>query len=154
MTFCINLWEFIKNREAEQGDFFLFLEPAGFQNSGMQMENGEKDRIRIELRSRDFLDNRISISHNQLILNDMQPTPSPNVTDRLGQRYLILENGFKPYASGVVTHPLIDALVALRNERLKAEKIERIDLRVNLFVLQVTTGQLEPQTDLEGKFSP
>ena len=74
------------------------------------------------------------------------------LTDRLGERYSILENGFKPYASGVVTHPLIDALVALRKEGVQAEQIERIDVRVNPFVLQVT-GQPEPQTGLEGKFS-
>jgi len=74
------------------------------------------------------------------------------LTDRLGERYLILENGFKPYASGVVTHPLIDALVALRKEGLKAGQVDRIDVRVNPFVLQVT-GQAEPRTGLEGKFS-
>jgi 2-methylcitrate dehydratase PrpD len=74
------------------------------------------------------------------------------LTDRLGERYLILENGFKPYASGVVTHPLIDALVALRKEGVRADQIERLDVRVNPFVLQVT-GQPEPQTGLEGKFS-
>jgi 2-methylcitrate dehydratase PrpD len=74
------------------------------------------------------------------------------LTDRLGKRYLILENGFKPYASGVVTHPLIDALVALRKEGLQADQVDRIDVRVNPFVLQVT-GQAEPQTGLEGKFS-
>jgi len=74
------------------------------------------------------------------------------LTDRLGERYLILENGFKPYASGVVTHPVIDALVALREEGLKPDQVGRIDVRVNPFVLQVT-GQAEPQTGLKGKFS-
>jgi 2-methylcitrate dehydratase PrpD len=74
------------------------------------------------------------------------------LTDRLGERYLIRENGFKPYASGVVTHPVIDALVHLRKEGLRADQIARIDVRVNPFVLQVT-GQAEPKTGLEGKFS-
>ena len=74
------------------------------------------------------------------------------LTDRLGERYLIRENGFKPYASGVVTHPVIEALVQLRTEGLRADQIDRIDVRVNPFVLQVT-GQAEPKTGLEGKFS-
>ena len=74
------------------------------------------------------------------------------LTDRLGERYLIRENGFKPYASGVVTHPVIEALVHLRTEGLRADQIDRIDVRVNPFVLQVT-GQTEPKTGLEGKFS-
>jgi 2-methylcitrate dehydratase PrpD len=74
------------------------------------------------------------------------------LTEALGERYLILENGFKPYASGVVTHPLIEALIHLRQEGLRADRIDRIDVRVNPFVLQVT-GQAEPKTGLEGKFS-
>ena len=74
------------------------------------------------------------------------------LTERLGERYLIRENGFKPYASGVVTHPVIDALVHLRKEGMRADQIARIDVRVHPFVLQVT-GQAEPKTGLEGKFS-
>lgn len=74
------------------------------------------------------------------------------LTDQLGERYLIRENGFKPYASGVVTHPLIDALVQLRKEGMDADSVARIEVRVNPFVLQVT-GQSEPKTGLEGKFS-
>ncbi len=74
------------------------------------------------------------------------------LTDRFGSRYLIVENAFKPYASGVLTHALIDAMVALKREGLQAGQVEKIEARVNPFVLQAT-GQLEPKTGLAGKFS-
>ena len=74
------------------------------------------------------------------------------LTDRLGSRYLIRENGFKPYSSGVLTHALIDAMVALRREGLPVDRVERIEAAVNPFVLQAT-GRKEPKTGLEGKFS-
>jgi 2-methylcitrate dehydratase PrpD len=74
------------------------------------------------------------------------------LTDRLGERWLLLENGYKPYASGVVTHPIIDAMVAFRADGISPEDIEQIEAFVNPFVLQVT-GQREPRTGLEGKFS-
>lgn len=74
------------------------------------------------------------------------------LTDGLGSRYLILENGYKPYASGVLTHALIDAMTALKREGVQGRQVEKIEARVNPFVLQAT-GQVEPQTGLAGKFS-
>ena len=74
------------------------------------------------------------------------------LTDRLGSRYLILENGYKPYASGVLTHALIDAMAALKRDGVQGSRVEKIEARVNPFVLQAT-GQVEPKTGLEGKFS-
>jgi 2-methylcitrate dehydratase PrpD len=74
------------------------------------------------------------------------------LTDRLGSRYLILENGYKPYASGVLTHALIDAMAALKREGMQAGQVEMIEAWVNPFVLQAT-GQVEPKTGLAGKFS-
>ncbi|MCS6800864.1 MAG: MmgE/PrpD family protein [Chloroflexota bacterium] len=74
------------------------------------------------------------------------------LTDQLGERWLLLENGYKPYASGVVTHPIIDAMVAFRAEGVRPETVARVEAFVNPFVLQVT-GQREPQSGLEGKFS-
>jgi len=74
------------------------------------------------------------------------------LTDRLGERYLILENGYKPYAGGVLTHALIDAMVALRREGVQGDRVKKIEARVNPFILQAT-GRIEPQTGLAGKFS-
>ncbi|MFN8533709.1 MAG: MmgE/PrpD family protein [Dehalococcoidia bacterium] len=75
-----------------------------------------------------------------------------HLVEALGERWLLLENGYKPYASGVVTHPIIDAMVAFRREGITAGEIGRVEAIVNPFVLQVT-GQQEPRTGLEGKFS-
>ena len=50
-------------------------------------------------------------------------------------------------------HPAIDAAIQLRNEdKITSDQIERIDLRVNPLVLELT-GKKTPHTGLEGKFS-
>ncbi|KAI4864597.1 2-methylcitrate dehydratase PrpD [Hypoxylon rubiginosum] len=68
----------------------------------------------------------------------------------------IERNTFKPYPCGIVMHPIIDGAIQLRNETLEqgkdVESIAKIDLRVNPEVL-VLTGQTDPQTGLQGKFS-
>ena len=62
-------------------------------------------------------------------------------------------NTYKPFACGIVLHPAIDAAIQLRNQyRLKPEQIDRIDLRVNPLVLELT-GKKTPREGLEGKFS-
>jgi 2-methylcitrate dehydratase PrpD len=75
------------------------------------------------------------------------------ITDGLGRHYEILLNTYKPFACGVVLHPIIDACLQLRAEHhLTPEGIDRIDLRVNPLVLELT-GKRAPTTGLEGKFS-
>jgi 2-methylcitrate dehydratase PrpD len=75
------------------------------------------------------------------------------ILDGLGSRYEALLNTYKPFACGIVMHPAIDAVIQLRNEnRLTADQIERVDLKVNPLVLELT-GKKTPQTGLEGKFS-
>jgi len=50
-------------------------------------------------------------------------------------------------------HPAIDAAIQLRNEeKVAADQIERIDLKVNPLVLELT-GKKTPRQGLEGKFS-
>jgi 2-methylcitrate dehydratase PrpD len=71
----------------------------------------------------------------------------------LGQRWLIETNGHKPYACGVVLHPLIDAVIALRHrERIDLAEVSEIALRVHPLVLSIT-GVTEPQSGLQSKFS-
>ena len=75
------------------------------------------------------------------------------ITEGLGQRWEALLNTYKPFACGIVIHPAIDAAVQLRNEnKLTAEQIERVDLRVHPLVIELT-GKKTPQIGLEGKFS-
>ncbi|MBV8209177.1 MAG: MmgE/PrpD family protein [Burkholderiaceae bacterium] len=75
------------------------------------------------------------------------------ITGGLGAHYEALLNTYKPFACGVVLHPAIDAAIQLRNRHgLRAEDIERIELRVHPLVLELT-GKTAPATGLDGKFS-
>jgi 2-methylcitrate dehydratase PrpD len=75
------------------------------------------------------------------------------ITEGLGERYETALNTYKPFACGIVMHPAIDAAIQLRNEsQITADQIERIELRVNPLVLELT-GKKAPNQGLEGKFS-
>ena len=63
----------------------------------------------------------------------------------------ILANTFKPYASCLLTHPVIDAARRLA-ERVEARPVSRIEVRVNPACEQ-HAGKTAPSTPLEGKFS-
>ena len=75
------------------------------------------------------------------------------LTAGLGGRWLIETNGHKPYACGVVLHPLIDAVVAVRNrDKIDPATVSAIELRVHPLVLSIT-GVIDPSTGLQSKFS-
>src|SRR5687768_5250003 len=74
------------------------------------------------------------------------------ITGELGERFEISFNTYKPFACGIVIHPTIDAATQLRAKGVKAEDIERVELRVHPLVLELT-GKKEPQDGLQGKFS-
>jgi 2-methylcitrate dehydratase PrpD len=75
------------------------------------------------------------------------------LTDGLGARWLIETNGHKPYACGVVLHPLIDAVIASRaRDRIDPAAVSEIGLRVHPLVLSIT-GVVEPSSGLQSKFS-
>ena len=75
------------------------------------------------------------------------------ITDELGTRFEISFNTYKPFACGIVIHPSIDACVQLRNDHgIKAEEVERIELKVHSLVLELT-GKKTPKDGLEAKFS-
>ncbi|CDX30425.1 MmgE/PrpD family protein [Mesorhizobium sp. ORS 3359] len=75
------------------------------------------------------------------------------ITQGLGDSFEIALNTYKPFACGIVIHPIIDGCVQLRNEfGLKAAGIESIELEVDPLVLELT-GKKTPQVGLEGKFS-
>jgi 2-methylcitrate dehydratase PrpD len=81
-------------------------------------------------------------------------TAAPDeLTAGLGEGWLIETIGHKPYACGVVLHPLIDAVIALRNrEQIDPAAVSEIGLRVHPLVLSIT-GVVEPATGLQSKFS-
>ncbi|MEY4074877.1 MAG: hypothetical protein RJA29_2234 [Pseudomonadota bacterium] len=74
------------------------------------------------------------------------------ISGELGQRFEISFNTYKPFACGIVIHPSIDACAQLRERGVKAEDIERLELRVHSLVLELT-GKKEPVDGLQAKFS-
>ena len=76
-----------------------------------------------------------------------------HLTEGLGNGWLIESNGHKPYACGVVLHPLIDAVIAIRNrDKIDPAAVSEIALRVHPLVLSIT-GVVDPSTGLQSKFS-
>lgn len=70
-----------------------------------------------------------------------------------GERWELANNGLKPYANGVVSHPIQDAVIALRGEhRIAPEDVASIDAEVSPLVLELM-NRPEPRRGLEGKFS-
>lgn len=75
------------------------------------------------------------------------------ITNGLGTTFEIASNTYKPFACGIVIHPVIDGCIQIRNQnRLTGDEIESIELRVAPLVVELT-GKRNPQTGLEGKFS-
>jgi 2-methylcitrate dehydratase PrpD len=75
------------------------------------------------------------------------------ITDNLGGAFEVSRNTYKPFACGIVTHPIIDGCIQLRNaHNLKSHQVASVSLRVNPLVLKLT-GKRTPQTGLEAKFS-
>lgn len=73
--------------------------------------------------------------------------------DGLGDHWELKMNGLKPYANGVVSHPLQDAVIELRNAHgLTPDRVASIEARVHPLVPELM-GRAEPRVGLEGKFS-
>jgi 2-methylcitrate dehydratase PrpD len=80
-------------------------------------------------------------------------SPAPDAAAITSPGWEILNNSYKPFACGLVVHPVIDGCIRLRNaHNLEPEMIERIDVVVHPKVMDVTAIK-EPKTGLEGKFS-
>jgi 2-methylcitrate dehydratase PrpD len=69
-----------------------------------------------------------------------------------GPRWLIMDNCYKPFACGVVTHAAIDGAIRLRARGVKPGQIKSLTVEVHPLV-QELTGKISPLTGLEGKFS-
>jgi 2-methylcitrate dehydratase PrpD len=75
------------------------------------------------------------------------------LTAGLGDTWELRNNGLKPYANGVVSHPIQDAVIQLRTEHeLRPEQVANIEARVHPLVLELM-NRPDPQRGLEGKFS-
>mgnify|MGYP002624016546 CR=1 FL=1 len=75
------------------------------------------------------------------------------IAEGLGARWEIMGNTYKPFACGLVVHPVIDCCLRLRAAPgFSAGAVERVRLRVHPLVMDLT-GKREPGSGLEGKFS-
>ena len=75
------------------------------------------------------------------------------IMDGLGRSWMITGNGYKPYACGVVLHPLIDAIIDVSKKTSRpATEVERVEVSVHPDVIRIT-GVDQPGTGLMSKFS-
>ena len=75
------------------------------------------------------------------------------MTAELGERFELALNTYKPYACGVVAHPVIDGCIALRDAHaIDPARIAAVRLRVHPLALKLT-GIREPRGGLESKWS-
>jgi 2-methylcitrate dehydratase PrpD len=118
---------------------------------GMAAKNGLYAAL---LAKNDFTSSVVGIEGKRGFANVLATARNyDEITEHLGETWELALNTYKPFACGIVIHPIIDGCIQLRNEhRLKAEDIERIDLLVHPLVLELT-GKKTPQVGLEGKFS-
>lgn len=83
----------------------------------------------------------------------MAPSPDPaEILAGLGLHWEIVDNALKPYACGIVSHPVIDGAIALRERVPAGAVLESAEVRVNPVVLEVM-GVEDPQDGLQSKFS-
>jgi 2-methylcitrate dehydratase PrpD len=74
-------------------------------------------------------------------------------TDSLGERWMLMGNAFKPYACGILAHPMVDAVRALRTRAgVAPERLARVTGRVNPLAIKLESRP-EPDTGLEGRLS-
>jgi 2-methylcitrate dehydratase PrpD len=107
---------FHAGRAASNGVLAALLAEQGFDSSPEIVE-GKRGFIRIFSTSTD----------TQAMLKD------------LGREWLITSNGHKPYACGVVLHPLIDAMIQLANEHdIDVSDIRKVDARVHPAMIRIT----------------
>ena len=75
------------------------------------------------------------------------------ITAGLGRTWMITGNGYKPYACGVVLHPLIDAMIDVsRQSQQPAAAVTRAEVLVHPDVIRIT-GIDTPHSGLMSKFS-
>ena len=69
------------------------------------------------------------------------------------QSWQLLSNGLKPFANGIVSHPLEEAVITLRNQHnIQSEQVQSIQAQVHPLVIELM-NRPNPSVGLEGKFS-
>ena len=106
------------------------------------------------LAQRNFTSSNQAIEAKRGFANVLSTRFRPDeITGRLGETWEISLNTFKPFACGIVIHPVIDACIQLRNAPgFDVQAVEAIEAKVHPLVLELT-GKKTPTAGLEGKFS-
>jgi 2-methylcitrate dehydratase PrpD len=75
------------------------------------------------------------------------------LTEKWSKKWEVEKNSYKPFASGIVTHPAIDAIISLQSRfEFQHDQVVSIHIKGNPLVKELT-GKQVLNTGLEGKFS-
>src|SRR5262249_31037055 len=76
------------------------------------------------------------------------------LVDGLGKQWEITRNGYKPYASAAVLHPVTDTMREIREAAgaIDPARVEAIELTVCPYVMSIS-GVRSPETGMQAKFS-
>ncbi|OOE14472.1 MmgE/PrpD family protein [Fictibacillus arsenicus] len=75
------------------------------------------------------------------------------LTEKWNEKWEVEKNSYKPFASGIVTHPAIDAIISLQSRfQFKHDQVVSIHIIGHPLVKELT-GKRVLNTGLEGKFS-
>ncbi len=75
------------------------------------------------------------------------------ITEGLGERWLLMDNAPKPYASAILSHPMVDAMLALRTQPgVSPAQVVRIGGRVNPLAIRLESRP-EPADGLAARLS-
>ena len=117
---------------------------------GMAAKNGLYAAL---LAQNDFTSSTVGIEGKRGFANVLATARDyDEITEGLGATWELSLNTYKPFACGIVIHPVIDGCIQLREDGLQAGDVARIELAVHPLVLELT-GKKTPQVGLEGKFS-
>jgi 2-methylcitrate dehydratase PrpD len=75
-----------------------------------------------------------------------------HATSGLGEHFEMLANAYKPYPSGIVVHPAIDACLEVAEQLEDSSKLEAVHLKVHPLALELT-GRRDPTTPVEAQIS-
>lgn len=92
------------------------------------------------------------------VIRGYSPDGDPEAfTEELGETYMILDNGFKPYPSCRFTHGAIDALIELHPEIKSTDSIQRIEVTIGPdgypVVAEPAEDKRRPKDVVDGQFS-
>ena len=77
-----------------------------------------------------------------------------HITRKLGEEWYVWRDGLKPFPTGIPSHPLLEAVIQLRNrDGLRPEDIRSVHGRVNPMLVRLLGSRPQPRTWREAKTS-